>query len=89
MLTFVLCCLVALVSVSSSFSTIVDRLSAYLLPLAIYPVSSASILFSEKSRIQPIFIDLVLVAISWAITISWISLSPYAYAWLPYKNILF
>ena len=89
LLAIILFSLVVLAFISDSFSTIVDRLSAYLLPLALYPVSLVGYTFSRKSKIPLVFFDLFLIASSWAIFILWLSSSPYAYAWLPYRNVLF
>ena len=81
--------LLLLVFISPASSTIADRLSAYLLPLLLLPVPLLSKFIAFKPLISPIFIDLLLVFSSWLLLITWLSSSRYAYAWLPYQNILF
>lgn len=89
--TYLLMSCLALVSgialVVSPSSTAVDRVALYLIPLQIF-VGSYIPLIRLQGLSKPLLRQL-LVLLSLTVLSVWMFFAPHAYAWIPYRNLLF
>lgn len=72
----------------SSASTVVDRISLYLIPLQIFVLSRLPMAFPRQGRVNALLIALVILY-SGAIMFVWLTFASHSFAWLPYQNYLF
>lgn len=70
-------------------STAVDRLALYLIPIQIYVLGNLPYLFLAQGR--EVFYRWLLLVLSYSFLVLWVWLqfADHAFAWLPYKNVLF
>lgn len=81
--------LIGLIAIPLSlvFSTAIDRMSLYLYPLVMSAYSNIPYLYS--SRITRVVLQVLIVLGNLAVLAIWLTFANSAYAYLPYKNILF
>ena len=68
------------------YSTAMDRVSLYFIPLQVAVFASLPVLM--RSRFEPKFMTLMVIAYYASVYIVWLGFAAWAYMWLPYENIL-
>lgn len=66
------------------FSTVVDRLSLYLLPVQLVVFSHLPNFFKTSDQ-RKIYFTLLITLYSYLIQFTWLNFASHAYLWLPYK----
>ena len=70
-----------------NFSTLVDRINIYFIPIQLFVYSNMSNLFREKLNYN--FVILSVLIIYFVYFFAWAFFGSFSAAWFPYKNILF
>ena len=84
--------LISIVSISVLFflsisSTVVDRLSLYLIPLQLLVYSRLPIVY--RNKISPKIIKILIIGFYGIVLFVWLNFASHANTWIPYQNIIF